>query len=95
MIKKHSKTEIEQALRELNGWTMVEGREAIFKKFKFSDFNQAFGWMTRIALMAEAMDHHPEWLNVWNRVEVTLTTHDAKGLTSKDIALATFMDEIA
>jgi 4a-hydroxytetrahydrobiopterin dehydratase len=83
------------ALAGLDGWTLVEGREAIAKTFKFADFNAAFGFMSRCALKAEAMDHHPEWLNVWNRIEVTLATHEAGGLTALDIELAGFMDAAA
>ena len=71
------------------------GRDAISKSFKFKDFNAAFGFMTRIALIAEKADHHPEWFNVYNRVEVTLTTHDAGGVTEKDIALAQHMNALA
>tara|TARA_A100001037_G_C14950743_1_gene544872 strand:+ start:586 stop:873 length:288 start_codon:yes stop_codon:yes gene_type:complete len=82
----------ESALASLDGWTLVDGRDAISKTFRFDDFNAAFGFMGRCALKAEAMDHHPEWLNVWNRVEVTLSTHDAGGLTALDIELAGFMD---
>lgn len=82
------------ALASLPGWDVVEGRDAITKTFKFSDFNQAFGWMSRIALVAEKMDHHPEWFNVWNKVEVTLTTHDCDGLSELDIALAKKMDAL-
>lgn len=78
-----------------NGWSMVEGRDAITKSFKFKNFQQAFGWMTSMALMAEKMDHHPEWFNVYNRVEVTLTTHDAGGLSALDAKLATHMDASA
>ncbi len=83
------------ALASLPGWAMVEGRDAIFKRFQFADFAAAFGWMTRIALVAEKMDHHPEWFNVYRTVEVTLSTHDAGGLTALDIALATAMDKAA
>ena len=75
------------------GWTMVEGRDAIARRFKFADFAEAFGWMTRIALIAEKMDHHPEWANVYNRVDVTLTTHDAGGLSTRDIELARKMGD--
>ena len=75
-----------------NGWSLAEGRDAITKTFRFKDFRQAFGWMTGIALLAEKMDHHPEWSNVYNRVEVTLTTHDAGGLSALDVALAQAMD---
>ena len=83
------------ALAKLSGWTEVSGRDAIAKKFTFKDFNQAFGFMTRAALMAEKMDHHPEWFNVYKTVEVTLSTHDAGGVTELDIKLAAAMDKIA
>ena len=83
------------ALANLPGWAMVEGRDAIFKRFQFADFTAAFGWMTRMALVAEKMDHHPEWFNVYRTVEVTLSTHDAGGLTTLDIKLATAMDKAA
>jgi 4a-hydroxytetrahydrobiopterin dehydratase len=82
------------ALAELPDWTMVEGRDAIFRRFVFRNFNEAFAFMTRIAMMAEKMDHHPEWSNVYRTVDVTLTTHDADGLSEKDIRLAIFMDRI-
>lgn len=81
------------ALAQLPGWTAVEGRDAIAKQFRFADFNAAFAFMARVALHAEKHDHHPEWFNVYNRVEVTLATHDAGGVTEKDVALARFMDE--
>ncbi len=84
-----------QALAGLEGWREVDGRDAITKAYRFADFNAAFAFMTRAALMAEKMDHHPEWLNVYNRVEVTLSTHDAGGLTELDVKLATFMDGVA
>ncbi|MEM9047638.1 MAG: 4a-hydroxytetrahydrobiopterin dehydratase [Pseudomonadota bacterium] len=77
------------------GWSDVEGRDAIGKTFRFADFNSAFGWMTQIAMIAEKMDHHPEWANVYNRIEVTLTTHDAGGVTALDVTLATEMDRLA
>ena len=80
------------ALVQLTGWTAAEGRDAIIKTFRFKDFNAAFGWMTRVALAAEKMDHHPEWFNVYNRVEVTLATHDAGGVSELDVALARIMD---
>jgi len=83
------------ALRKLSGWSEVSGRDAITRKFVFKDFNQAFGFMTRAALVAEKMNHHPEWSNVWNRVDVTLSTHDAGGLSEKDVALAKFIDSLA
>lgn len=83
------------ALGELDGWSAVDGRDAIAKTFKFKTFNQAFAFMTRCAMKAEKMDHHPEWFNVYNRVEVTLATHDADGVTEKDVTLARFMDKAA
>ena len=83
------------ALATIQGWTELMERDAIFKKFVFRDFNEAFGFMTRVALIAEKRDHHPEWLNVHKTVEVTLSTHDARGLTEKDIALAQAMDKLA
>lgn len=83
------------ALAGLPEWREVDGRDAITKKFVFKDFNQAFGFMTRVALVAEKADHHPEWSNVYRTVEVTLSTHDAGGLTEKDIAFAKAMDALA
>jgi 4a-hydroxytetrahydrobiopterin dehydratase len=83
------------ALKELPEWHEVDRRDAITRKFQFKDFNQAFAFMTRVALLAEKMDHHPEWFNVYNRVEVTLSTHDAGGVTEKDIAMARAMDAYA
>ena len=74
---------------------MVEGRDAIKKDFKFADFNEAFGFMTRVALKAEKMDHHPEWFNVYNNVSITLSTHDCQGLSSRDVTLATFIDSVS
>jgi len=74
---------------------MVEGRDAIEKKFAFKDFNQAFGFMTRVALKADKMDHHPEWFNVYNRVEVTLSTHECQGLSDRDVTLAKFIEQVA
>lgn len=82
-----------QALQRLEGWHAADGRDAIIKEFRFKDFNAAFGFMSRVALYAERNDHHPEWFNVYNRVDVTLTTHDAGGVSDKDVALAHFMDE--
>ena len=84
-----------EALADLSGWAEIDGRDAITKTFTFDDFNAAFGFMSRVALKAEAMNHHPEWFNVWNRVEVTLSTHDAGGLTELDVELAGFMDAAA
>jgi 4a-hydroxytetrahydrobiopterin dehydratase len=83
------------ALGRLSGWSEVPGRDAISKKFEFKDFNQAFGFMARAALVAEKMDHHPEWFNVYKKVEVTLSTHDAGGITELDVKLAEAMDKIA
>ena len=83
------------ALSRLKGWSDVQGRDAITKKFVFADFNQAFGFMTRVALVAEKSDHHPEWFNVYKTVEVTLSTHDAGGVTEKDVKLAETMDKFA
>ena len=79
----------------LPNWGMVEGRDAIQRSYSFKDFSSAWGFMARVALLAEAQDHHPEWLNVYNRVDVTLTTHDAGGLSAKDVTLARAMDAIA
>ena len=82
-------------LAQLEGWSAAEGRDAIVKTFSFKDFNAAFGFMTRTALAAETLDHHPEWFNVYNRVEVLLATHDADGVTELDVTLARIMDEAA
>ena len=81
-----------QAMAKLPAWKLVNDRDAITRTFTFRDFNEAFGFMSRVALLAERMDHHPEWFNVWNRVEVTLTTHDAKGLSELDVKMATALD---
>lgn len=83
------------ALATLKGWSAVSGRDAIAKSFKFADFNQAWGFMTRVALAADKADHHPEWSNVYNKVEIVLSTHDAGGVSEKDVALARFIDSIA
>jgi len=80
---------------QLEGWAAVSGKDAIGKTFRFADFNAAFGFMTRVALMADKVDHHPEWFNVYNRVEVVLTTHDCDGVSERDLAMARFMDGIA
>ena len=87
--------ELKTALRRLPDWKLAEKREAIIRKFQFVDFDAAFAFMTRVALKAAEMDHHPEWFNVYNKVEVTLATHDAGGVTQKDIELATAMDGYA
>lgn len=84
-----------EALAALDGWSEAGDRDAITRSFRFRDFNAAFGFMSRVALMAEKMDHHPEWFNVYNRVDVTLATHDAGGVTDLDVRLARFMDEAA
>jgi 4a-hydroxytetrahydrobiopterin dehydratase len=84
-----------QALKGLPGWVEVAGREAIGRTFTFQDFNQAFGFMARVALVAEKRDHHPEWKNVYKTVEVVLATHDAGGVTSRDVELAQAMNGIA
>lgn len=95
MTEKLEGTARTDALSSLRGWSEVAGRDAIAKTYSFADFSEAFGWMARVALAAEQMNHHPEWCNVWNRVEVTLSTHDSGGLTKRDIALAKRMDAIA
>ena len=78
-----------------SGWEMVEGRDAIKRSLQFKDFNEAFGFMARVALKAEQMNHHPEWFNVYNRVDVTLSTHDCQGLSQRDVTMATFINEVA
>ncbi len=84
------------ALARLPGWSALPGdRDAIQRSFKFADFNEAFGFMTRVAIRAEQLDHHPEWFNVYNRVDVVLATHDADGVTELDVSLASFMNEAA
>ena len=95
MVDKLTGAARSRALASLKGWKKVRGRDALHKAYKFSDFNEAFGFMTRVAIKADQMDHHPEWFNVYNRVDVTLSTHDADGLTSLDVRIARFMDGIA
>ncbi len=95
MAQKLSADARKNALARLSGWSEVSGRDAIAKKFVFKDFNEAFGFMARAALVAEKMDHHPEWFNVYKTVEVTLSTHDAGGVTELDIKLAGAMDKLA
>jgi len=95
MAKPLQGEERRKAIAKLTGWREVQGRDAIAKTFSFKDFNQAFGWMSRVAMLAEKMDHHPEWSNVYKTVEVTLATHDAGGVTDKDIKLAEAMDAFA
>lgn len=92
---KLSADEISQAMKTLESWRLVEGREAIAKTFKFKNFIEAFGFMSKVALVAEKMDHHPEWFNVYKTVEVTLATHDVDGLSELDIKLAKAMDKLA
>ena len=95
MIEKLAATERAAALGGLDEWSEADGRDAIQKTFRFENFNAAFAFMANVAMMAEKMDHHPEWLNVYDRVEVTLSTHEAGGVTERDIRLARFMDEAA
>jgi len=95
MAQKLSADARKAALGGLAGWSDVKGRDAITKKFVFADFNAAFGFMTRAALVAEKLDHHPEWFNVYKTVEVTLSTHDAGGVTELDVTLARAMDKMA
>ena len=83
------------ALAQLPGWNAADGRDAIVRSFRFVDFNAAWGWMCQVALLAEKLDHHPEWSNVYDRVEVLLTTHDADGVTERDLRLARFMEQAA
>ena len=94
-MKKLSAAARKKALEDLPEWRKVSGRDAIARKFAFKDFNAAFAFMTRAALLAEKMDHHPEWFNVYNKLDVTLSTHDADGVTDKDIAMAKAMDAYA
>ncbi len=95
MVEKLTGAARQKALAELQGWAEAAGRDAIVKSFRFDSFNQAFGFMTRVAMAAEKMDHHPEWSNVYDRVEITLTTHDAGGLSERDLRLAKFIDAAA
>ena len=94
MAQKLSADGRKSGLARLSGWSETAGRDAISKKFVFKDFNEAFGFMTRAALVAEKMDHHPEWFNVYKTVEVTLSTHDAGGVTELDLKLAEAMDRL-
>lgn len=95
MAQKLSGEARKSALGKLSGWSETKDRDAISKKFVFEDFNAAFGFMTRAALVAEKLDHHPEWFNVYKTVEVTLSTHDAGGLTELDVKLAEAMNKLA
>ncbi len=94
-MKKLTQPEREAALSELSAWRLQSARDAIERSIKFKDFSTAWGFMTRVAMAAEAMDHHPEWSNVWNRVDIVLSTHDAGGLTSRDLDLARRIDGFA
>jgi|TARA_S200000501_G_scaffold172689_1_gene162670 4a-hydroxytetrahydrobiopterin dehydratase len=93
MSKKLSTKIRNESLKKLNGWKKTRGKDCIEKEFLFKDFQSAFSWMTKMALVAEKMDHHPEWFNVYNKVNVTLTTHDAGGITKLDIDLAKMMNK--
>jgi 4a-hydroxytetrahydrobiopterin dehydratase len=95
MVEKLNATERATLPAMLPEWKLVEGRDAITRAFRFKDFSEAWGFMARVALLAEAQDHHPEWFNVWNRVEITLSTHDAGGLSARDVRLAKAIDAIA
>lgn len=95
MVEKMTGHARKAALAKLAGWSEVDGRDAIRRKFTFKNFSEAFGFMTRAALVAEKLDHHPEWFNVYNTVEVTLATHDAGGVTERDVKLAQEMNELA
>lgn len=88
-------TQAERAPLTAAGWAAVEGRDAVFKRFEFRDFASAFGWMASAAIWAEKWDHHPEWFNVYKTVDVTLSTHDAGGVTDRDLKLAAKLDELA
>ena len=94
-IERLSTAEITTALADLPAWSLREDGLALVKTYRFADFSQAFAFMTRVALEAERTDHHPEWFNVYNRVEVTLTTHDAGGVSARDLAMAAAMERLA
>jgi 4a-hydroxytetrahydrobiopterin dehydratase len=95
MLEKLTGNARQAALAKLSGWSELEGRDAISRKFTFKDFSEAFGFMARAAMMAEKLDHHPEWFNVYNTVEVTLATHEAGGVTERDVQLAQEMNRLA
>ena len=95
MAKKLTDEERRNALEQLSGWRAVDGRDALQKTFTFKDFSEAMGFMVRAGFLAEKLNHHPEWSNVYNRVEVVLTTHDAGGVTALDVKLAAAMDALA
>ena len=92
MAEKLDKNAIHQEMQKIDGWEMVDGKDAITKTFKFKNFSQAWAFMSRVSLLAEKMNHHPEWFNVYNRVEVTLNTHDVGGLSALDFKMAAAMD---
>ena len=94
MIAKLTEAERADLAARLPDWHMAEGRDAIVRSFRFRDFSEAWGFMSRVALLAEKQDHHPEWSNVWNRVEILLSTHDAGGLSKRDVALAQAIDAL-
>ncbi|GJJ76311.1 4a-hydroxytetrahydrobiopterin dehydratase [Entomortierella parvispora] len=94
MVQKLTDAERTQALTDLKDWSLVENRDAIKRTLTFKDFNEAFGFMSRVALYADKADHHPEWFNVYNRVEITLATHDVQGLSERDVKLAQFINAI-
>jgi 4a-hydroxytetrahydrobiopterin dehydratase len=94
MTKRKNRQEIDAFLKKNKGWKQVKGRDALQKSFKFSDFKEAFGFMTRVALAAEQMNHHPEWFNVYNKVDVVLSTHDAGGVTEIFFMVEKFMDSL-
>jgi len=95
MIAKLTAAERLQAMKELAEWRAVDGRDAMQRSFKFANFSEAWGFMSRVALLAEAQDHHPEWFNVYNRVDITLSTHDCGGLSARDVKLAKAVDAVA
>lgn len=95
MVEKLKPAEKKAAMARLKGWTKTRGRDAIQKQFVFADFNAAFAWMSRVAMQAEKLDHHPEWANVYKTVNVVLTTHDAGGVSALDVTMAKFMDKTA
>ncbi len=95
MVARLGAAERAELAARLPAWRMAHGRDAIERHFVFADFSAAFGFMARVALLAERMDHHPEWSNTWNRVEIVLTTHDAGGLSVRDVALAGAIDRLA
>lgn len=95
MIAKLTQAERKTGLPQLKGWRLAEGRDAITCSFKFKNFSEAWGFMNRVALLAESQDHHPEWSNVYNRVEILLTTHDCDGLSQRDLKLAQSIDALA